>query len=137
MTAAETQSHIQRAVGDLQTLKEQWAGVESIDKEREKAQAKLDAVKQNVAAMRAQFNEVKRAHDQILAKAHADQAKLSKLEVEIKRKTAELTKIQGEFDKLRQLLRTFESLDPGFQKLANLMNETKIAVNSLRAQLGA
>src|SRR5215472_17010189 len=98
MTAAETQSHIQRAVGDLQTLKEQWAGVESIDKEREKAQAKLDAVKQNVAAMRAQLNEVKRAHDQILAKAHADQAKLSKLEVEIKRKTAELTKIQGELD---------------------------------------
>jgi chromosome segregation ATPase len=135
--SAETQSNIQRAIGDLQNLREQWSGVETIDKEREKAEAKLDAVRQNVAGMRAEFNEVKRAHDQILAKAHEDQAKLEKLQSEIKRKTAELTKIHGDFTKLRQLLREFEALEPGFQKLTSLMTNTKAAVNSLRAQLGA
>jgi chromosome segregation ATPase len=137
VNAIETQSGIQRAIGDLQTLKEQWSGVESIDKERDKAQAKLDAVKQNVAAMRGEFNEVKHAHAQILTKAREDQAKLQGLQGEIKRKSAELTKINAEFDKLRQLLREFEALDPGFQKLAVLMNETKSAVNSVRVKLGA
>jgi len=64
MNAAETQSGIQRAIGDLTTLREQWAGVESIDAERKKAEAKLAGVKQNVAGMRAEFNEVKAAHAQ-------------------------------------------------------------------------
>ena len=137
MNAVETQSNIQRAIGDLTTLREQWSGVESIDKEREKAEPKLAGVKQKIAAMRDEFNEVQRAHDKILAKAHEEQAKLQKLEGEIKRKSAELTNINGEFDKLRELLREYEALDPGFQKLAVLMNDTKTAVNSLRAQLGA
>ena len=75
---ANTQTDIQRAIGDLQTLKEQWAKVESIDAEREKSEAKLAGVKQNVAGMRAEFNEVKRAHDDILKKAQAAQTELQR-----------------------------------------------------------
>ena len=92
---AETQSNIQRAIGDLSQLREQWAGVESIDKEREKVEAKLAGVKQNVAAMRAEFNEVKTAHDKILAKAHEEQAKLEKLQAENAKLKRELEKLKG------------------------------------------
>jgi len=134
--SAETQSQIHRAIGDLQTLREQWAEVESIDAEREKAEAKLTAINQNIAAKRGELAEVKHAHKQILAKAYEDQSKHEKLQAEIKRKTAELTKINGEFDALRQLFREFDSLEPGFKKLGDLMTETKAAVGSLRAKLG-
>jgi len=55
----QTQSDIQRAIGDLTTLREQWSGVESIDAEREKAEANLAGVKQNVAGMRAESTKSK------------------------------------------------------------------------------
>jgi len=124
---AQTQTDIQRAIGDLQTLREQWSGVESIDKEREKAEAKLAAAKQNVVAMRAEFNEVKRAHDDILKKALAKQSELEKLDAELKRKSKRLADINAALSGFPELERRIERLDAEFRgkagEVSNLIGE--------------
>src|SRR5215469_440657 len=104
----QTQSDLQRAIGDLTTLREQWSGVESIDAERKKAEARLDAVKQNIVAMRGEFNEVKHAHGEILKKAQAAQTELGKLEGEVKRRSKELAAINAELAKIPDKLRGFD-----------------------------
>jgi len=133
----QTQSDIQRAIGDLQTLRKQWDGVESIDKEREKAEAKLDTVKQNIVAMRGEFNEVKRAHDQILAKAHEEQAKLTKLEGEVKRRTAELGKINAELAKIPDKLRGFDKFVEDLRHESDKLSQINDGLNAIRVQVGA
>ena len=137
MNATETQSQIHRAIGDLQTLKEQWAGVESIDKERDKAQAKLDGVKQNIVAMRAEFNEVKTAHDKILAKAREDQAKLEKLEGEIKRRSKELGAINAELAKIPDKLRGFDKFVADLRRESDKVSQINDGLNAIRVQVGA
>ena len=138
MIDTNTQSDIQRAIGDLQQLRQQWSGVESIDQEREKVEAKLDAVKANVVAMRAEFSEVKRSYDQILAKAHAEQAKLEKLEREVKAKTKKLAEVNAAFAQLPELERRLERLDAEFRgkagEVSNLLGEL---LKTLRQQQGA
>ena len=137
MIDANTQSDIQRAIGDLSQLREQWAGVESIDKEREKAEAKLAGVKQNIAAMRAEFNEVQRAHDKILAKAHEDQAKLSKLEGEIKRRSAELGKINAALAEIPGKLRGFDKFVSDLRNESDKLSQINAGLNAIRVEVGA
>ena len=137
MNAVETQSQIQRSIGDLQQLREQWAGIESIDKEREKAQSKLDAVKQNVAGMRGEFNEVKHAHSEILKKAHEEQAKLTKLEAEVKRRSAELGKINAELAKIPDKLRGFDKFVADLKRESDKLAQLNDGLNAIRVEVGA
>jgi chromosome segregation ATPase len=135
--SAQTQSNIQRAIGDLQTLREQWSGVESIDAERDKAQAKLDGVKQNIVAMRGEFNEVKRAHDQILAKAHEAQAELQRMEAEIKKRKGELGKINAELAKIPDKLRGFDKFVEDLRHESDKLSQINSGLNAIRVQVGA
>ena len=134
---ANTQTDIQRAIGDLQALREQMAEVESIDKEREKAEAKLAGVKQNVVAMRAEFNEVKRAHDQIRAKAVEDQAKLEKLQAEIKRKSKELAGINAELAKIPGKLTGFGKFVADLRLESDKLSQINDGLNAIRVEVGA
>jgi len=137
MNATETQSGIQRAIGDLTTLREQWAGVESIDAERKKAEAKLAGVKANVAAMRAEFNEVKAAHDKLLAQAYEKQAECQRLDKEIKTKSKKLSEVKAALSALPDLGRRLERFDAEFKgKAAELSNVNAALINTLRQQQG-
>jgi chromosome segregation ATPase len=132
-----TKAHIDGIIGNLQQLHQQQAGVEEIDKQREKAQAKLDGVKANTAAMRAEFNEVKHAHDDILKKAQAAQAELEKLEREIKKRKGELAEMKAAIARLPQLERALEAFDAEFtRKAAELSNINAALVKTLRQQQG-
>ena len=133
----QTQSDIQRSVGDLQQLRDQLSGVESIDAERKKAQAKLDAVKANVAGMRAEFNEVKVAHDKILTKALEDQAKLEKLQAEIKRRSKELAAINAELAKIPDKLRGFDKFVTDLRRESEKLAQINDGLNAIRVQVGA
>src|SRR5262249_25381757 len=133
----QTQSNIQRAIGDLQTLREQWSGVETIDAERKKAEAKLDAVKQNVAGMRAEFNSVKNAHDQILKKAHEEQAKLTKLEGEVKRGSKELAEINAALAEIPGKLRGFDKFVADLRHESDKLAQINDGLNAIRVQVGA
>jgi chromosome segregation ATPase len=136
----DAQGGVNRIIGDLQTLREQWEGVESIDAERAKAEAKLAAAKQNVAGMRSEFAEVKHAHDEILKKGLEKQDALEKLDREIKQRRGELAKINAEFNKIRALLVEFAKLGDDFRVLSEVtagkLSEFNAAMNKLRAQLG-
>ena len=134
---ANTQTDIQRAIGDLQTLREQWSGVETIDKEREKAEAKLAAVKQNVVAMRGEFNEVRRAYDDILKKAQAAQSELGKLEGEVKRRSKELAAINAELAKIPDKLRGFDRFVNDLRHESNKLAQINDGLNSIRVEVGA
>ena len=137
MIDANTQSDIQRAIGDLQTLREQWSGVESIDKEREKAQAKLEAVKQNIVVMRGEFNEVKHAHGEILKKAQAAQSELGKLEGEVKRRSKELAAINAELAKIPDKLRGFDRFVADLRRESDKLAQINDGLNAIRVQVGA
>ena len=137
MIDANTQSDIQRAIGDLQQLREQWSGVESIDKEREKAQAKLDAVKQNVAGMRGEFNEVRRAHDDILKKAQAAQTELQRMEREIKKRKGELAGINAELAKIPDKLRGFDKFVADLRRESDKLAQLNDGLNAIRVEAGA
>jgi len=137
VNAVETQSQLQRSIGDLEQLRQQWSGVESVEKEREKAQAKLDAVTKNVAGMRGEFNEVKRAHDDILKKALAAQAELSKLEGEIKKRKGELAGINAELAKIPDKLRGFDKFVEELRHECDKLTEINNGLNAIRVQVGA
>ena len=61
----------------LRELNDQLGKMDELDKEIAKRRAQLDALKQNVAGMQINFDEVKREHDKILAAAHEKQARAS------------------------------------------------------------
>src|SRR5262249_44192116 len=124
-------------IGDLQQLREQWSGVESIDKEREKAQAKLDAVKQNVAGMRGEFNEVRRAHDDILKKAHAAQTELERMEREIKKRKGEVAAINAELAKISDKLRGFDRFVAVLRRESDKLAQLNDGLNTIRIEVGA
>src|SRR5262249_20873502 len=137
MNAIETQSQIQRSIGDLQQLRDQWSGVESIDKEREKAEAKLAGVKANIVAMRGEFNEVRRAHDEILKKAQAAQTELQRMEREIKKRKGELAAINAELAKIPDKLRGFDKFVADLRRESDKLAQLNDGLNAIRVEAGA
>jgi len=134
-TAEQIKTNIDAILPNLQTFAEKQGEMES---DLVKGEAKLAAVKQNIAAMRAEFNEIKRAHDDILKKAHAEQAKLEKLEGEVKKKSKELAARGAALSGLPDLAHRLERLDAEFRgkagEVSNLVGEL---IKTLRQQQGA
>jgi archaellum component FlaC len=87
--------------------------------------------------MRAEFNEVKTAHDGILKKAHAAQAELENLERELKRKAKALAEIDAEFAKVRGKLGGFNKFVQELQVESNKLSVINDGLNAIRAQVGA
>ena len=135
MNATETQSQIHRAIGDLQTLKEQWAGVESIDKEREKAEAKLSGVKASLKAVQGEVKEALQYRDKYLAEAREKLAEGQRLDKENKTKGKRLADINSALGGFPELERRLERLDAEFRgkagEVSNLVGEL---IKTLREQ---
>jgi hypothetical protein len=93
-----------RSISDLQTLSGQLGGIESIDAERTKAQAKLDNIKRETAGWKNERDEVKRAYDKILAEAHAEQANKERLVKENEALSAQNKQMNEWRDKMLQQL---------------------------------
>jgi chromosome segregation ATPase len=100
------QSHdvLKASISDLGVLRDNLAGIDDIKAEREKAQAQLDVLKQNVKGMQIELSEVKREHDKILAQAWEKQKEVERLDAEIKDKSAQLSQINDHLNKIRQRL---------------------------------
>jgi chromosome segregation ATPase len=95
---------LNRAISELRILADACGDVESMDAERARAKAQLDVTTKDVAQMKQEFDEVKRAHDKILGAAHDKQAELERIEAELKRKYAELGSVSQQMAKMRQQL---------------------------------
>ena len=108
-----------------------------MDKEREKAQSKLDAVKQNVAAMRGEFNEVKHAYSEILKKAQAAQTELQRMEREIKKRKGELAAINAELAKISDKLRGFDRFVADLRRESDKLAQLNDGLNTIRIEVGA
>jgi chromosome segregation ATPase len=100
----QSQDILVRSISDLKVLGTQLAGLDDIKAEQQKAQAQLDVLKQNVAGMKINFDEVKREYDKILAAAHAKQAECGRLDEELKAKTKELGDVCAQMQQMRQRL---------------------------------
>jgi len=92
MTEAEklsnTQVHINRLVSDLQTHRQQWGEIDSIDQARAAVQVRLDAATEELKARRGEIKEVQWQRDQILKAAREDLAKNELIKAENKRLAA-------------------------------------------------
>ena len=87
--------------------------------------------------MRAEFNEVKRAHDDILRKALAAQTELEKLDREVKRKSKELAGINAELAKIPGKLVGFGKFVTDLRIECDKLNEINNGLNAIRVQVGA
>jgi chromosome segregation ATPase len=83
-----------KALGDVEDGRAELAAV----------RAQIDVAKRDLAGIKTEFAEVKRAHDDILRKAHEKQAELEGLEREIKKKSEEQANLNNWLSKIRQQL---------------------------------
>jgi chromosome segregation ATPase len=88
----------------LRDLNDQLGKMDELDKEIAKRRAQLDMLKQNVAGMQINFDEVKREHDKILNAAHEKQAESERLDKEIKEKRVVVSQLDDYVNKIRQKL---------------------------------
>jgi|SRR6516165_4752544 predicted nucleic acid-binding Zn-ribbon protein len=96
----QLQQSIRATVSNLQALGE----VEDGRTELAKVQREIDVEKRNLAGIKTEFAEVKRAHDKILGEAHEKQRELERTEAELKAKSAELANVTNALSKIRQQL---------------------------------
>jgi chromosome segregation ATPase len=100
----QSQDLIQRIISDVTVYRDQVGVIDDLKAEKQKAQASLDVLKQNVKGMQINFDEVKREYDKILAQAWEKQNESERLDKEIKEKRATVAQLEDYFSKARQRL---------------------------------
>ena len=93
-----------RVLPALRDLNDELGKMDALDKEIATRRAQLDVVTRDVAAMKNEFDELKREYDKILAAAHAKQAESERLDKEIKALRKELAQLNEWRDKMLQQL---------------------------------
>jgi hypothetical protein len=96
----QLQQSIRATVSNLQALGEVEDGRAALAE----VKREIEHWTRNLAMQKQEFSEVKRAHDDILRKAHEKQRELERTEAELKAKSAELASIQTQLSKIRQQL---------------------------------
>jgi chromosome segregation ATPase len=103
-TLAQPQDVLKRSISTLRVLDDELGNLEDLKAERAKEERNLELWTHNVKAMKGEFDEAKRAHDKVAKEAWEKQHELDRLNAEIKAKTAELSSITGQLNKIRQQL---------------------------------
>jgi len=108
MTNADIQpSHqvnLNNIVSNLQTLREQMAGIESIDADAARARAQLESVKRQLEGAKGEVREALHYRDKYLAEAKEKLAESERLDKEIKEKSVVAKQANDYINKLRQQL---------------------------------
>ena len=100
----EQQDVLKRSISDLIVMRDQLAGIENIDAERQKAQAKLDSVKRQLEGAKGEVKEAVHYRDKYLAEAREKLAESERLEKEIKEKRVVVGQLNDWINKIRAQL---------------------------------
>ena len=100
----EQQDVLQRSISDLIVMRDQLAGIENIDQEQARVQAKLDHTKQYLKAAQGEVKEALHYRDKYLAEARDKLAESERLDKEIKEKRVVVSQLDEYVNKIRQKL---------------------------------
>jgi uncharacterized coiled-coil DUF342 family protein len=87
----QLRENIHGVVANLQALGEAGDGRQELAT----VKAQIDMAKRDLAGIKTEFDEVKRAHDEILRKAHEKQHELERTEAALKSRSAELNDVMA------------------------------------------
>jgi DNA repair exonuclease SbcCD ATPase subunit len=134
---AQAQSTIASAISNLQLFRDQWGAVENAKAELAKVQSQIETAKKEGAGWKNELKEVQHAYDDILRKAHQEQAKLEKLEGEVKARSKKLADINAALAALPQLEQQLEQFDADIgRKSAEVRGMIATQIKTLRQQQG-
>jgi len=95
---------LRTAISDLQTLRGQLGGIESIDADAARARAQLDSVKRQLEGAKGEVKEALHYRDKYLAEAKAALEEKERLDKEIKEKSVQAAQANDYINKLREKL---------------------------------
>jgi DNA repair exonuclease SbcCD ATPase subunit len=88
-------------ITELRTLGDQAGDIEELTKETAKAQARLDALKRDLASWKQEIVEAKHSRDRYLNEAREKLAESERLDKEIKAKREEVSTLNDWINKIR------------------------------------
>ena len=100
------QSHdiLRASISDLIVLRDQLGGIDDLKAERARAQAQLDATKQQLKGWQQEVKEATQWRDKYLAEARDKLAECERLDKEIKEKRVVVSQLDDYVNKIRQKL---------------------------------
>jgi len=100
------QSHdiLRASISDLIVLRDQRGGIDDLKAERARAQAQLDATKQQLKGWQQEVKEATQWRDKYLAEARDKLAECERLDKEIKEKRVVVSQLNDYVNKIRQQL---------------------------------
>ena len=88
----------------LQALYDGLSDIGEMNEECQKAKASLDVTKRNLAGMQGELKDATDQYNAMAKKAHEAHTEWERLNAEIKTKSAELSSVTGQLNKIRQQL---------------------------------
>ena len=95
---------LKHSISDLIVLRDQLSGIENIDQEQARVQAKLDQTKKYLAGAKGEVKEALHYRDKYLAEAREKLAESERLDKEIKEKRVVVSQLDEYVNKIRQQL---------------------------------
>jgi len=100
----EQQDVLKASISELIVLRDQLAGIESIDAERARVKAALDHQTKFLAQTKGEVKEAETYRDKYLAEAKEKLAECERLDKEIKEKSVQVAQVNDYLNKVRQQL---------------------------------
>ena len=95
---------LQRSIADLIAHRDQLTGIDDLDQEQARVQAKLDHTKQYLKAAQGEIKEAEHFRDKYLGEAKEKLAESERLDKEIKEKRVVVSQLDDYVNKIRQQL---------------------------------
>jgi chromosome segregation ATPase len=103
-TLQQSQGLIERIISDMTVYRDQVGVIDDLKAEHAKAQAQLDATKQQLKGWQQEVKEAQHYREKYLAEAREKVAESERLDKEIKEKRVVVSQLDGYVAKIRQQL---------------------------------